>query len=912
MSRGAEIRAIAEFLNSASCWPSALVLEGEAGIGKTTLWFAAVEQARERGFRVLSARAAQPESVLAYASLADLLGSVDAAVFDELPRPQRVGLNRVLLRAEDDNITTDQRAVAAGFLSVIETLADTTPTVLAVDDLQWLDPSSAKVVAFVARRLSGRVGVLVTARTEPDGTDASWLQLPRPDDAIERIRVPPLNLGGLHLVLTEWLGHSFTRPKMVEIQEISGGNPFYALELARAMGAENTSDPVSLPRSLAELVRARIGRLGNDTKLALLAVACLASPTVELVAKANHTDPDHMAAVLGKAEEKGIVEIHGPRVQFTHPLLVRGVYSDTAPLRCREVHARLAEIVEEPELRARHLALAAVTCDRRTLQALDEAAEMACIRGAPTAAAELLDLAAELGGDTPERRIRSASHHFNAGDFARARALLEQTIEGTAAGLLRAKALSLLGVMETLEGSLPEAVTLLQRALAEAGDALALRVQILVPLSFAIWNVGRRAAALPTIDRAVVDAERLGQPHLLSQALSMRSLVRFLQGNGLDEAGVRRALELEDRQAPTPVVCRPAMHSAMLLAFAGHLESASDAMQSIGRQCSERGEESEQVFIAFHSVLVEIWRGNFTEATSIAEHAIERALLLGGDLPHAVALTMRNALAAYAGHEDEVRRDAGEAYAAMQASGSFVLAAWPTTTLGFLEVSLGNYEAALTALKPLLSTLDPEATGLFVAPFVPDAVEALVHLGHFSEAEPLIDALERNGRRLDRPWMLAVGARCRSMLLGACGDVDSAVLAAQQAMVEHDRLPMPFERARTQLLLGQLQRRQRLKGAAAASLEEALRAFEDLGTPLWANRVRAEMSRTKVTRQAALLTPSERRVAELAASGMTNRDVGAALFISPKTVAANLARVYHKLGIHSRAELGSRMAAPEM
>jgi ATP/maltotriose-dependent transcriptional regulator MalT len=274
---------------------------------------------------------------------------------------------------------------------------------------------------------------------------------------------------------------------------------------------------------------------------------------------------------------------------------------------------------------------------------------------------------------------------------------------------------------------------------------------------------------------------------------------------------------------------------------------------------------------------------------------------------------VRAAVAAYAGRQHDARRDASEAQAAIAPLGQIVLTAWSITVLGFLEVSLGNYGAALKVLKPLLSTLDVAATEIFVASFVPDAVEALVALDRLAEAEPLIDALEHNGARLDRPWMLAVGARCRAMLLAAHGDVDAASLTAQQAMVEHERLPMPFECARTQLLLGQLQRRLGHRDAATRTLRVALETFERLGTPLWADRTRAELARADVSsrRPASGLTPSEQQVAELAATGMKNRDVATALFISPKTVEANLARIYRKLGIHSRAELGRLMAGQD-
>jgi len=272
---------------------------------------------------------------------------------------------------------------------------------------------------------------------------------------------------------------------------------------------------------------------------------------------------------------------------------------------------------------------------------------------------------------------------------------------------------------------------------------------------------------------------------------------------------------------------------------------------------------------------------------------------------------LKSALAAYAGHQFEARRYAGDALAICQRCDSPVLVTvWPATTLGFLEVSLGNYREALETLEPWLRAVEeaPRATEIFVAPFLPDAIEAMIQVGRLSEAQPFIDALERNGRRLNRPWMLAVGARARAMLLAAQGDLVAATLAAEGAMREHDNLPMPFERARTQLLLGQIQRRRRQKGVASTTLREAVQTFEGLGVRLWAEKARAELARVKVGPQPTDgLSPSQQRVAELAASGMTNREVAAALFISPKTVETNLIRIYRKLGIRSRAELGQRI-----
>ena len=383
VSRHAEARAVADFLASASTEPSALVVEGEAGIGKTTLWLAGVEQARGLGFRVLAARGAAAESALAYASLADLLGGVDSSAFAGLPDPQRLALDRVLLRANTDSAATDQRAVAAALLSVVEGLAEESPVLLAIDDLQWLDPSSVHVLAFAVRRLSARVGMLGTVRTDSDGADgaAAWLQLPSPE-GIHRIRVGPLSLGGLHAVLFARLGRSLPRPTMVRIQEISGGNPFYALELARAIDRGLAGTEASLPGTLAELVHARIGSLDPDVQDALLAAACVAAPTVEVVARASTHAGRIVELLEDHAERKGIVSIDGHRLRFAHPLLARGVYTNATPAQRRMMHRRLAAIVEQPELRARHLALAATSGDPQTLQSLDAAAEMARMRGA--------------------------------------------------------------------------------------------------------------------------------------------------------------------------------------------------------------------------------------------------------------------------------------------------------------------------------------------------------------------------------------------------------------------------------------------------------------------------------------------------------------------------------------------------
>ena len=898
---------VTDFLNGAAKEPRALVIEGEAGIGKTTFWLAAREQATKQGFQVLSARPAAAEAVLAYAVIADLLATVDPTTWGSLPEPQRLSIDRIMLRAIDDHVPTNPRTVAAAFLAVIEEIADQGKLVLAIDDLQWVDPSSTAVIAFATRRMSGPIGVLTAVRTQPNQNPGSWLQLSKPD-TVYRNEIHPMSLGGLQTVVAHHLKRSFTRSTMVRIHEVSGGNPFYAIELARAIEDGAASATMRLPATLAELVRARIGDLDRGAQDLLLAAACLGEPTVELLAAAIETDADDLDDAFEATEAAGILVLDGSRVRFSHPLLGSGVYTDAAPSRRRAMHRRLAEIVTEPELHARHLAFATTHADRATLESLDTAAETARSRGAPAAAAELVDLAIGLGGDTPQRRILSAAHHFSAGNPVRARAMLEETIRGLPPGRLRADAVSLLAVMGLLNGIYPETAALLKQALEESDESHPRRAQVLIALSFARLNFGQLEGAARSVEDAVATSTKLNQPHLLSQALGIRALIRCMQGHGVHDDDLRRAVELEGLRPDIPAAFRPRLQNAILRGWAGDLTLAHEEMRSIRRRSVERGEDNELVYAAFHSVLIEVWRADFGEATNIAQDAAERALQLGGDLPDAVALTVQGVLAAYAGREDEARSHAEQGLAASRRCGSSLLASWPIITLGFLEVSLGNYEAALQVLEPLRSTLDVAATEIFSGAFLPDAVDAMVQLGQLDAAEPLVDALERNGHRLGRPWMLAAAARGRAMLLAARGDLKAAMVSVESAMVEHDRLPMPFERARTELLLGQLQRRRRMKSIAASTLRSVLQTFEELGTPLWADRARAELARVKVGPQSAgELSATEQRVAELAASGMTVREVGAAMLISPKTVESNLSRVYRKLGIRSRAELGRIM-----
>lgn len=909
--RSSDAQAVDEFLTAATQRPALLVVDGEAGIGKTTFLLDTLAEARERGFLVLVAQTAAAESGLAYSGLADLLGGVKPSELDS-PDPQQRALVGVLSHTYVGDESAHWRMLASAFLALVERLGEQAPVLIAIDDLQWLDAQSRQVLGFAARRLSSRVSVLATGRVSGEASDsASWLRLSRPD-AVRRIIIQPMSLSGLHELFRQRLQRTFPRPTMARIHQLSRGNPLHALELAVQVDADSTGGVDTLPITISEEFRATIIRLRPAVRDVLLAAACAGAPTVSLIAEAVDADTPAVLELLEEAETEGVIVINGPRIRFTVPLLAHGVLAAAAQAQRRAMHRRLAQLVDQPEMRVRHLALGATALDAQTLCSLDAASELARTRGAPAAAAELLDLAISLDGGDPQRRVRSARYHFDAGELARAKTLLVEAIGSLPPGNARGEALHLLAMVSLYHENLPRAASLLRQALDDAVSSLVLRVRIQLTLALTYAHVGQLGQGLRIAESAVNIAACLEQRELAGVALGMRTMLSFLRGDGVDEIGLRRALECDDPAVDIPLVFGPRVQQALILACTGHPDEGRRRMLDIRRGCIERGDEIEGINLAFHAALIETSLGDLTAAELIAEEMMERAAQLGGDFARARALIISGLVGAFLGREQQSRNDIAEGLAASQRCGSQLLGDRAITALGFLEVSLGNYGAALSALEGLRHRLvaTPERTEIIMTTFVPDAVEALAAVGSLDDATPLVDALERNGDRIDRKWTQAVAARCRSLLCSARGEIDAAISFAQCALASHDDLGMPFEKARTQLLLGELQRRRRLKDVSAATLRDALHAFEELRTPLWANRARAGLARVDVLRLPTGdgLTASDRRIAELVAQGMTNRAIASTLFISPKTVEANLARMYRKLNIRCRAELARHVS----
>ena len=911
--RQSELLAVAEFLASVGTASGTLILDGPAGMGKTALWRSTIDLAHEQGMCVLEARPTSSEAGLTLATLADLLSDVPASVLASLPSRQQEAIDVALARSSDPSLTTDPRALGAAFLAILEGLYETSTVLLAVDDAQWVDASSRVAISYALRRIGTGVAVVATVRGDLLGDEDGWLQLGDPSGD-RRLVVGALGSAALQELLRDRLGTAYPRPTMVRISEASGGNPLHALELARYVGDVRIGGaPPSFPLNLRRLVNARIDAFSPRVRETLLAVAAMAGPSVDVVQRVvGDASRSRVEEDLFAAEAGGVLTLDGRVIAFTHPLLRTGVYAMASAGQRREIHRRLAAGVTDPVERARHRALGSVGLDLEALEELDRAAALARTRGAPASAAELLELSLKLGGDTPARRLRMAHHLFEAGDPRRARSAAEEVVAELGPGATRSVALHLLAIIRLHDDSYIEAAALLDQALAEPEVDPLLRVRISVDQLYVLVNLGRIPDAVQLTAAALAGAEEAGDAALLAEALAGTVMVRFLSGFGLDEGMLDRALALEDRESRSAIMVRPSLIGCLVRAWVGQLDQARDGLLALRRQAIERGAESDLMFMAFHHVMVECWRGNLLEARLLADDTAERARQLATDIPLAIARSVDAVVSAYEGDAERCREEAMGALAIFERGGSVAVRVWPLVTLGFVEVSGGDYPAALKALGPLIAAAPAMGYGEpTAAPFAPDAAEALIGEGRLEEAEALVAQLLENGQRLDRAWALALGSRCQALLLAAHGDVAGALEATAQALHHHQGLPIPLELGRTLLVRGQLLRRSHQKRAAAETMERALGIFEAVGTPSWSNRTRLELGRVRTPSPTGdVLTPSERRVAELAASGQTNRQVSRALFISPKTVEVNLANVYRKLGIHSRAELGSRIGEP--
>ena len=914
IGRDEELAAIEAFLADVDQGPKALVLSGEAGIGKTILWEAGVEQAKERFGRVLTCHGIEAEASFAFAGLSELLAGVVREVAPGLVPPRRHALEVALQLAEPGGMAPDAHVIGLALLDAVQALAEHGPVLVALDDLQWLDPASASVLQIALRRLREEpVGLLGTIRLGPDLESPLELDRMFPEQRLEQFSVGPLSLGAVHSLLEERLGLDLTRPELARVQEATAGNPFFALELGRELVRTNTrptpGQPLRVPESLRELLGGRLARLPGETLDVLLEAAALARPTIELVA-AVQGDQDRVLGALEAAVREGVVELEGSQVRFAHPLLASICYEQAAVWKRRAVHRALAGVVADVEEQARHLALAADGPDAVAASYLDAAAEHAAVRGASFTAGELYELAAQLTPNDPalerQRRLRAAHVHRLGGDHVRATSMLEQLRTEASTGPESADILFELA--STLGADHSTSVQLCDEALSEAEGDDVRSARILGLRSWILLFKADVRAAVVDARAALERAERTGDPALVAAAIGQLATAEGRAGEvtpALLERGVEieqsLSLSLEYHESPRVALSRR-------LVGLGKLDQARTILEELEEQAATRGKELLRAQIIGSIGRLEWYAGRL-------ERALERvtaAQELGEQMQavHNFAFTGRLKALALAdlGRVDEARVSAEDGLARSEALSDEEWTILILGVLGRLELTLGNLEAAAGYLRDLPERALSQGYTDPTTPFWTDAIETLVGLGERERAREYLEHYEAHAERLSSPWALAAAARCRGLLCAAEGDLEGAFAALERSLAALDGLPFPLERGRTLLSLGVVRRQGQQKKAAREVFDDALEIFEDLGARLWAEKARAELARISGRRAASdELTETEHRVAELAAQGRTNKEIAAELFLGVSTVESHLSHVYRKLGVR-RAELGPLLA----
>jgi len=903
VGREEELGFLHSFLDQEAGGPLALVLEGEAGIGKSTLWLAGVAAARERGLRVLSSRPAEAERGLAHLVLSDLFEDVLDEVLPALSAPRRHALEVALLLDEASEQPVDPRTLGVAVRTALQALAERTPVVLAVDDIQWLDPSSTSALVFALRRMAADRVLLLLARRVDEGAQRSELERALEAESVQRLPVGPLSVGALHRFLRDRLGRPFARQTLLRIHETSGGNPFFALELARALGSDvDPLQPLPVPDTLEELVRARLAGLPAPTREALELASALGAPSASLLERAGIAPNALEAAVSAH-----VIERENGIIRFTHPLLSSVLYQGlSSGEERRNLHGRLAAIIDDPLVRARHLALATDTPDAGVAVALDDAATLAAARGASAVAAELDEHALRLTppdahDDQHRRALTAARAHHTAGEWTRARRIVADLLAQTQMGSSRAESLVLLAELESADRAVP----LLEEALREAASRPALQSVIHCRLAWAARFRKGYVGALEHARAALQLAEDLDDGALRARAHAVQAILGWIVGEAEASQLPARAHDFAAAVGGEQLVQEATLAVANTLASSLSTGEARGLFEREYREWRER-DEPRSARAIWGLSWVEFWAGRWTLAAAHAAHARDISVQYGLEVPQdhlpiAVVAVHRGQLDLAREHSERGLQLAEEHFALHPPQ---LLA-----VLGLAALWSGDASGA----ADWLDKADQQAAVLgwgnpSIRWWSADYAEVLLELGRIDDAARVLDVWEADAARLGREWVLAHVRRCRGLVATAQGNVDRAAVVLQQAVTQHEEVGDPFGRARALLALGIVRRRARQKRGARESIEAALAGFEELGAATWVEKAQSELGRIGGRTRQEGLTAAERRVAALVVEGRTNREVAAALFLTERTVASHLTHVYAKLGVRSRTELARRLA----
>lgn len=904
--RDEETSFLEAFLDAVADLPGAVVIEGEAGIGKTTLLETGVAAARRRGYRVLRCGPAPAETRLSLSGLRDLLESCSEEVMPALPEPQRRAL-AVALLIEQPGDPDHSDAVPAALLGALRLLAASGPVLVAIDDVQWLDASTQALLSFALRRLRDEPIGVVLARRLGGGDFAPLGRAWGAPAGVQRLEVGPVRRGALHALVGERLGAFLPRPVLGRIHEASGGNPFVALEMARALGRHKMpapGDPLPVPESLRDLLGERLSALSRGARYLVAAAAASPHQSASTLARLFGSRAA-LARWLGEAERAGVLSLERDSVRFTHPLLAAVAYSALTESERRGLHRRLAASVSDSEATARHLALAAEGPDALVAGALDDAAAAALARGAPIAAAEMLEMGRRLtppsdAAGVRRRTLDLARSLFLAGDTAGATALLEEVAAASGDGALRAEASNVLARIRIFTDSVQSAVDHFRTAVGERSARIPDRIEAEEGLA---WSLMITRADLPAAAaharRAAALADELGDRAAVAEALAAQGAAEFLLARPRALALVQEAVSAAAEHVYPRVIRHPRWTLGVVQVWSDDLDAALKTFGSLHESAIQRGDESSLTRLRFAISFVHLLRGDWVAAESFARLGTEVAMQSGQRPQTGMLLASRAVVDAHRGDLDAVRARVPDG-----ASGD-VGRMIDALALGLAELSAGNPCAAHACLEPVVARM--RSAGVRepgTMRFVPDDIEALMAMGRVDEAGDLLGFFESAALKAGRASGVAAALRCRGLLLAQRGDLGGGVRALERATVAAETLGQPFDHARTLLCLGTVLRRAKRRAAAREVLEWCRDIFASLGAGQWVSR--AEEERGRIGGRASSgteLTPTEKHVAQLVAEGLSNAEVAASLFVTRKTVEGHLSRIYTKLGIRSRTAL---------
>ena len=902
-----------------------VLLEGPAGIGKTAVWQVLREDAERNGALVLVAAPAESERSLPYGALADLLRPLTDLIPD-LPKPQR-NAAEVVLFGQENGESFDDRAIGAATRSLLEAAVarDGDQAILiAIDDAPWLDQQSERAIAFALRRLNRRPALLIASRTEGSEPALIPLGLARSGPSLLRLPLTRLGVGALHHILRARLDVTFSRPLLSRIAADSGGNPLLAIELARAVvrlpHRPGPGEDLPVAASVHQLLAGAIAALPADTQAAVRLVSLMTAPTPDdLVAAGVSLDS------LDAAEQAGLLVVGPTTVRFGHPMHAVAVRAAIPTGARRSLQQALADCVTSPDERARQLARSTVGSDAGVAQELEEAARRQRTRGAPELAAELYDRSAALtpakDADDRSRRLLAGTRcRFDSGDHpaaAAAAAAADHLMTGGARG----EALLLRATMAFItQGHVP-AVVFADEALGIVSPTSPMAGRIHAHLCVfhdspeAAVRHGRAALALFDDVEEVrgvdpFNGDRFGQSDPDDTEL-LCSVLLLLFYNEV-RAGGRPRQELLDRalriEGPSPPWLGGTIPALWWTAVDQH-DRAADRMEQHLAHAVAHGDEPLQLEVTLHLVQSELLAGRWSAAS---EH-LDQARVVGEQLRSGLDEQnyLSSLLAVYRGDLETIGPVVDAGLARAEELGD----SWGRRVYRGLagQIALAREQFAEAAAIFGTLTADLRAQGLaepLATRLEPDWIEACVGVGDLETAAQALEGIAARHDRLPRPWTALGLARSRVLLAAAAGrDTGPALDEMAEAMHAPGAEVLPLDQARCLLIAGLAHRRARRKREAREALTGALAGFTALGANAFADRARRELTRvgTRVA-DSQKLTATEQRVADLAAGGRTNRVIAELLFISPKTVEANLARVYRKLGISTRAELGSFMA----